>query len=90
MFTALRFPANYLLCQSEQDDPETPDVEYVELMEHGLTPFAVLFAEEENMQVTIANYIQRLSFVSFSIFVNRGEFTPCLDFSSDSYNVCVS
>jgi len=50
---ALLFSANYLLCQSEQDDPDIPDVEYVELMEHGLTPFAALFVEEENMQVGI-------------------------------------
>ncbi|KAK2156861.1 hypothetical protein LSH36_203g00000 [Paralvinella palmiformis] len=42
---------NYLLCQSEQDDPDIPDVEYVELMEHELTPFAALFVEEENMQI---------------------------------------
>ena len=52
----LHFPANYLLCQSEQDDPETGDFEYVELMEHGLTPFTALFDEEENMQVMVKNY----------------------------------
>ena len=43
----------YLLTMSEQDEPERNELDYIDLVEHGLTPFAELFVQQEKMKVHV-------------------------------------